>query len=209
MGTCMGPSYACLFMGYVEHSLFQSYSGPQPQLFLQYIAAIIGAASLSCPKLEKFIDFISSFHPAFIFTWSISDFSLIFLDISFSISGDRLTTNIQYKPTDSHSYLDYTSSQLASCKDSIPFSQFLHVCYICSHVANIDKGPSEMSTFLNRGFPRTVVDSALNGSDPSLTLPPTPFLPSRNSDRVPLVLTSIHIQKIIRRHFCHLQRDAT
>eukprot|EP00061_Rhincodon_typus_P007767 g29781.t1 len=28
MGTYMGPSYACLFMGYVEHSLFQSYSGP-------------------------------------------------------------------------------------------------------------------------------------------------------------------------------------
>eukprot|EP00061_Rhincodon_typus_P011028 g35737.t1 len=26
MGTCIGPSYACLFMGYVEHSLFQSYS---------------------------------------------------------------------------------------------------------------------------------------------------------------------------------------
>eukprot|EP00061_Rhincodon_typus_P003198 g19511.t1 len=33
------------------------------------------------------------------------------------------------------------------------------------------------------------------------------------SDRVPLVLTyhptSIHIKKIIRRHFCHVQRDTT
>eukprot|EP00061_Rhincodon_typus_P006658 g27528.t1 len=41
----------------------------------------------------------------------------------------------------------------------------------------------------------------------------TPFLPTRNSDRVPLVLTyhptSIRIQKIIRHHFHHLQQDAT
>eukprot|EP00061_Rhincodon_typus_P013539 g39972.t1 len=27
-GTRMGPSYACLFVGYVEQSLFQSYTGP-------------------------------------------------------------------------------------------------------------------------------------------------------------------------------------
>eukprot|EP00061_Rhincodon_typus_P011084 g35846.t1 len=32
--THMGPRYACLFLGYVEYSLFQFYSGPHPQLFL-------------------------------------------------------------------------------------------------------------------------------------------------------------------------------
>eukprot|EP00061_Rhincodon_typus_P011443 g36454.t1 len=59
-------------------------------------------------------------------SWSISDSSLPFLDICVSISGDRLANNIQYKPTNSRSYLDYTSSHLASCKHSILFSQFLH-----------------------------------------------------------------------------------
>eukprot|EP00061_Rhincodon_typus_P017639 g46415.t1 len=33
-GHHMGPSYVCLFVGYEEHSLFQSYSGSRPQLFL-------------------------------------------------------------------------------------------------------------------------------------------------------------------------------
>eukprot|EP00061_Rhincodon_typus_P007691 g29643.t1 len=127
MGTCMGPSYACLFVGYMEHSLFQSYSSPYSQLFLRYIDDIIGAASLSRPDLEKLIRFDSYFHPALTFTWSICDSCLPFLNISVSISGDRLPTNIHYKPTDSHSYLDYTSSYLASCKDSIPFSQFLRL----------------------------------------------------------------------------------
>eukprot|EP00061_Rhincodon_typus_P004827 g23512.t1 len=81
-GIPMVSSYACLLMGYVEISLSQSYSGPHPQLLLQYINDIIGAASLSRPELEKFIDFVSKFHPALAFTWSISGSSLPFLDIS-------------------------------------------------------------------------------------------------------------------------------
>eukprot|EP00061_Rhincodon_typus_P000138 g10626.t1 len=69
-----------------------------------------------------------------------------------------------------------------------------------------------MSTFfLNRGFPSSVVDRDLNQIRPiSRTSTLTPSLPSHNSDRVPLILTtSIHIQKVIRHYFCHLQRDAT
>eukprot|EP00061_Rhincodon_typus_P000859 g13007.t1 len=72
-----------------------------------------------------------------------------------------------------------------------------------------------MSTFfLTRGFPSSVVDRALNQVRPfSRTSALTPSLPSRNSDRVPFILTyhptSIHIQKIIRRHFHHLQQAAT
>eukprot|EP00061_Rhincodon_typus_P003566 g20404.t1 len=72
-----------------------------------------------------------------------------------------------------------------------------------------------MSTFfLNQGFPSSVVDRALNQLQPiSHTSALTPSLPSRNTDRVPLILsyhpTSIHIQKIIGCHFCHLQQYAT
>eukprot|EP00061_Rhincodon_typus_P009911 g33759.t1 len=72
-----------------------------------------------------------------------------------------------------------------------------------------------MSTiFFNQGFPSTIVNGALNQARHiSCTSVLTPFLPFRNSDRVPFDLTyhpnRIHIQKIIRYHFCHLQQDAT
>eukprot|EP00061_Rhincodon_typus_P001343 g14516.t1 len=76
-----------------------------------------------------------------------------------------------------------------------------------------------MSTFfiinpLPQGFPSSVADRALNCVRPiSRTSTLTPSLPSRNSDRIPHILTyhpsSIHIQKIIRSHFRHLQREAT
>eukprot|EP00061_Rhincodon_typus_P005689 g25515.t1 len=187
----MGPSYTWLFMGYVEHYSIQSYSGFHPQLFLRHIDDIIGAASLSRLELEKIIDFASNFHPALTFTSSISDSSLPFLNISVSISGDRLATNIHCKPTNSHSYLDYTSSHPASCKDSFPFSQFHCLHRICSDDANIDKGASETSTFfLNRGFPSTILNTTLNRIRPiSCTSALTLSLPSRNSNRIPLVLT--------------------
>eukprot|EP00061_Rhincodon_typus_P001129 g13818.t1 len=80
---------------------------------------------------------------------------------------------------------------------------------------NFNKGASKMSTFfLNRGFPTSVVDRALNQVRRiSRTSALIPSLPSHSSDRVPLILTchpiSIHIQNTFRHHFCHLQRDAT
>eukprot|EP00061_Rhincodon_typus_P000645 g12313.t1 len=57
MGTRMGPSYACLFAGYVEQSLFHCYTGTIPHLFLCYINDCIGAASCSHEELEQFINF--------------------------------------------------------------------------------------------------------------------------------------------------------
>eukprot|EP00061_Rhincodon_typus_P015264 g42847.t1 len=86
MGTHMGPSYACLFVGFVEESLFNNYTGTIPDLFLCYIYDCIGAASCSHKELKQFINFANTFHHALKFTWTISDTSLPFLCLSVSIS---------------------------------------------------------------------------------------------------------------------------
>eukprot|EP00061_Rhincodon_typus_P003247 g19624.t1 len=52
MGTCMGPSYACLFVGYMELSFFRCYTGTISRLFLHYIDDCIGAASCSHEEFE-------------------------------------------------------------------------------------------------------------------------------------------------------------
>eukprot|EP00061_Rhincodon_typus_P003511 g20263.t1 len=117
----MGPSYACLFRRYVEQSLIRCYTGTIPHLFLCYIDCI-GAASCSHEELEQFFNFTNTFHPNLKFTWTFSNTSLSFLDLSASISGNRLSTDIYFKLTESHSYLDYTSSHPLSCKNTIPYS---------------------------------------------------------------------------------------
>eukprot|EP00061_Rhincodon_typus_P001523 g15017.t1 len=86
MDTRMGPSYAYLFVGYMEQSLFCSYTGTIPHLFLCYIDDCFGATSWSHEELEQFVNFTNTFHPNLKFTWTISDTSLYFLDLSVSIS---------------------------------------------------------------------------------------------------------------------------
>eukprot|EP00061_Rhincodon_typus_P002651 g18124.t1 len=118
----------------------------EQSLFRYYTSTIthIGAASCSHEELEQFINFTNTFQPNLKFTWTISDTSISFLDLSDSISGDQLETDIYFKLTDSHNYLDYTSSHPPSCKTAIPYSQFL--C-ICSQDGTFDSCISQMSSY--------------------------------------------------------------
>ena len=51
MGTKMGPSYANLFSGYIEHKFLNQYNGPKPELYRRYIDDCVGATSSSREKL--------------------------------------------------------------------------------------------------------------------------------------------------------------
>ena len=125
MGTKMGPSYANLFVGFIEHQFFSQYHGPKPELYGRYIDDCIGATSSTREELTQFITAVNSFHPALKYTWEISDTSLAFLDIKISIEGNGLCTSVFYKPSDSHSYLLYPSLHPSHVKNSIPFPQLL------------------------------------------------------------------------------------
>ena len=46
MGTRMGPSYACLFMGFIEQNFMQTYDGPIPEVYGRYIDDCIGVTSM-------------------------------------------------------------------------------------------------------------------------------------------------------------------
>ena len=102
MGTQMGPSYANLFVGYIEHQFFNQYNGPKPDLYRRYIDDCVGATR---EELNQFITAVNSFHPALKYTWEISDTSLTFLDIKFSVEGNGLCTSVHYKPTDSQLFV--------------------------------------------------------------------------------------------------------
>ena len=162
MGTKMGPSYANLFVGYVEEQIFDQYQGPKPELFGRYIDDCIGATSCTRSELDSFISFVNSFHPALKFTWEISETSIAFLDILVGIHGNRLRTSVHYKPTDSHSYLLYTSSHPRHCLSSIPFSQFLRLRRLCSDDDDFKQQCEIMRTFfINRNYPANIVTRAL------------------------------------------------
>ena len=213
MGTRMGPSYACLFMGFLEHQFFQTYDGPIPEVYRRYIDDGVGSSVMAFNDLEKFIVNFNDFHYAVKFTWKITDTSLECLDVKMSVQEGDISTSIYYKPTDSHSYLRYDSHHPPKCIDSIPFSQFLRLRRICSSDADFVEKSEEMSEFFyDRGYPTTVVKAALERCKGISRSEALVQRDKRNGSKIPLVLpyqrSTAKISKIIHANAKILSRDS-
>lgn len=214
IGAIIGPSVACLTVGYIEKNMLFDCNTVQPVLFKRYIDDILGIFVGSKEDLELFINHISNYHESLKFTSEISNVSVNFLDLKLTIQNDRISTTIHYKETDSHTYLRYDSSHPKSCKNSIPYSQLLRAKRICSEEDNFTSVQAEMTKFFHqRGYPDRITQSAIDRiqevdreSALTKTVKPT-------SNRVPLVMTyhpqAISIRNIVFRNFKELQRDDT
>ena len=67
---------------------------------------------------------------------------------------------MHYKPTDSHSYLLYSSSRPSHVKNSIPYSQLLRLRRLCSEDSDFSLKSEEMCHFFDkRGYPASVVQA--------------------------------------------------
>ena len=164
MGTKMGPSYACLFMGHLEENILHAYPGRAPDLYKRFIDDCFGVSTSTKQELVDFINFAGSFHPSIKFTYEVSTSSLPFLDILISVNVDanKLATSVFYKPTDSHAYLNYASSHPQSTKDSIPYSQFLRLRRLCSCDTDFESRAREMKGFfLKQGYDHGCVSRGL------------------------------------------------
>ena len=212
MGTRMGPSYANLFVGYVEHQFFNQYNGPKPELYSRYIDDCIGAISSSREELDQFITSVNSFYPALKYTWEISETSLAFLDIKVSIRGNLLCTSVHYKPSDSHSYLLYSSSHPSHVKNSIPYSQFLRLRRLCSDDSDFSSKSEEMCQFFEkRGYPVSVVKAGYHRAQQFDRQSSLQTSQKGKNDRIPFTLTfhphNHAVKSIILSNFKLLQND--
>ena len=63
MGSTMGPSYACLYVGYIEEQIRASYTGFVPQLLKRDIDDVVGCEQCTRCDLEQCIDYVSNLYP--------------------------------------------------------------------------------------------------------------------------------------------------
>ena len=228
MGSKMGPNYACLFVGFVEYQMLNQYSGFIPQLYRRYIDDAVGAAYCAREGLDNFVEVISNFHPALQFTHTITeDGDLPFLEISLSISEERITTSVHYKPTDTHSYLHHSSSDTHSylhhssshplhCKKSIPYSQLLRIRRLCSVDRDFQQKAHKICTFFEkRGYSPTLLGHNLQRMSRASrrdTIQDANVV-TNGTERIPLVLTyhpfNSRIKKILLANFNILMNDET
>ena len=212
MGTKMGPSYANLFVGFIENKLKNNYHGPKPDLYKRYIDDCIGATSSSKEELNLSINSVNSFHPALKYTWEISENSLAFLDIKLSINDNGLSTSVHYKPTDSHNYLLHSSSHPQHVKNAIPFSQFLRLRRLCSDDTDFNNKCEEMCHFFKkRGYPDSAVNTGKHRAQEIDRETVLQTSQNEETDRIPFTLTyhpqNLAIKNVILKNFEILSND--
>ena len=113
-----------------------------------------------------------------------------FLDINIILDAKgQLTTDLYTKCTDTHQYLHWNSCHLQYCKSTIPYSQALLICCICSgSKENLTRVSELKSHQVIRGYDETSVrhiDKATNIAR-SVALKKKETEPAR---RVPTVVT--------------------
>ena len=172
----------------------------------------VGATSSTREELNQFITAVNSFHPALKYTWEISDSSLAFLDIKLSIEGNGLCTSVHYKPTDSHSYLLYSSSHPSHVKNSIPYSQLLRLRRLCSEDSDFSLKSEEMCHFFDkRGYPASVVQAGHHRAQQIDRQSALQTSQKENNNRIPFTLTfhphNHAVKSIILKNFKLLQND--
>ena len=162
MGTRLAPSYANLFMDYFERKHVYTYR-IQPLLWRRYIDDIFMLWTSSVQELQNFIDHLNNCIPSINFETNISESEINFLDVKVRIKNNAINTSLYTKETDTLSYLDYSSCHPASCKKSIPYSQFLRLRRICSDEDDfVTQSRKLAKSFHKAHYPDNIIQSGFD-----------------------------------------------
>ena len=117
-----------------------------------------------------------------------------------------------YKPTDSHSYLLYSSSHPSHVKNSIPFSQFLRLRRLCSDDSDFSNKLEEMRHFFKkRGYTNSVVNTAQHRAQQIDRQSVLQTSQKEKNERIPFTLTyhphNLATENITLKNFKLLQND--
>ena len=165
MGTVFAPPYACLTVGFLEETKLERtvlprYFSPNDYtLILKLLLRYIDDGYITWPRrlnLDSFIEAINSLHPSIKFTIERSmrelrngQYAQIlnFLDIIIILyESGVIETDIFYKPTNSHDYLDYRSHHPVHTKNKIVYGLAKKIVEFVSNYETEEIRMKELST---------------------------------------------------------------
>ena len=168
MGTKVAPTYACLFMGWLEDHILQNWSqqksGPQPHMWRRYIDDIFFIWHGSVQELESFIQFINKQHShiKFTATYDVNTKSIPFLDMVVKIDNNGLIeTDLFKKDTAKVQYLLPSSCHPGHITKNIPYSLAYRLLRICSDTKSFKKRLEELrQDLLSRCYKPKLINDA-------------------------------------------------
>ena len=119
-------------------------SEEKPMIWGRYIDDIFLIWEHGEEYLEKFLNKLNTFYPTITFTAEYSKEAINVLDVNVRLVEGELMTDFFVKSTDTHQFLDPSSSHPYHCKKGIPYSQALRLNKICSDNKSFDKRSNDL-----------------------------------------------------------------
>ena len=94
---------------------------------------IIWNTSLLSLPIERFCVELNSLHPKIQFTMEVSEKEISFLDVLIKLQEGFISTDIYFKPTDTHFYLNFKSCHPKHININIPFCLATRILTIVSN----------------------------------------------------------------------------
>ena len=162
IGSKLGRNYACTYLGKWEKALLAS-SDVKPLLYLRYIDDIFGIWLHGEKKLREFQALANSIHEKIKLDLRFSSKTIEFLDVRVSLKGDELCTDVHVKPTDSKTYLHFSSDHPIYVKKAIPVGLAMRAKRICSSDSNYLYQTRDIRQNLSsRGYPARYISQGLS-----------------------------------------------
>ena len=177
MGSKPVPPYANIFMAPIDEQIKKLDAEEQMSLLKRFLDDYFSIFNGTTKELHALFVKINQIHPTIKFTMShtsirneIPDnrcdckeqYSIPFLDVSCSLKGGKIVTDLHRKETDRNQYLLPSSCHPRQTTKSIPFSLGLRIVRICSDKEDRDKRLSELrERLLARDYTSEMVNTAL------------------------------------------------
>ena len=170
MGTKVAPTYATLVMGFIENRMYQIMEVNFDQEFSEYIkyqwkrylddCFIIWNKSEN--DLLSFHNILNSIHQSIKFTIESNNHELPFLDILVIKTDSKISTDIYFKNTDTHQYLNLRSCHPSHIKRNIPFCLARRLCTIVSDMDTRNLRLEELRVYLKKqNYPISLINAGI------------------------------------------------
>jgi hypothetical protein len=212
MGSKVAPSYANLFMGNFEQRFLDTQE-KKPSFIRRFLDDMFMLWTHGKEALLNFLTAMNNFHSDIKITYSFSDTSINFLDVTVVKEHNKLITKLYRKDTDRVGYLHFKSDHPRHVKKALPFSIATRITRRCTREFDRDKNMESLQHNLkSRCYPDGIVENAIQRAkegdrgtrhvDRNFDQAGTPLFISTYSSN------GIDLTRILRRHFNILQSNS-
>ena len=151
-----------MYLGKFEEDALEGYE-LKPWVWWRFIDDIFTIWEHGEEEFLKFMEYLNSIDPNIQFTFKYSRECVEFLDVLVKRDGDKLSTDLYVKETDSHQFLHFDSCHPYHTKKGIPYGQALRIRRICSDYDCFKSRVTDLKRWLvSRGYKGDLVESQID-----------------------------------------------